>query len=60
MIKTPLGNIPLDYFLIIIDIPDSINSFELKEIDLPEDWNVIPHSNSTQLIGDKFLKMANI
>jgi len=23
--------------------------------ELPKDWNAIPHSNSTQLIGDKFL-----
>jgi RES domain-containing protein len=23
---------------------------------LPKDWKTFPHSNSTQLIGDKFLK----
>ncbi|MEO6813638.1 MAG: RES family NAD+ phosphorylase [Ginsengibacter sp.] len=54
-VHTRLGNIPLDYFLITIEIPDSIHLFELKIADLPEDWKVIPHSNSTQLIGDKFL-----
>jgi|SRR6185312_5011172 len=54
-VHTPLGNIPLNYFLITIGIPDSIDVFQLKMTELPKDWNAIPHSNSTQLIGDKFL-----
>lgn len=55
-VHTPLGNIPLNYFLIVIEIPESIDLFELKNSDLPKDWKALPHSNSTQLIGDKFLE----
>lgn len=52
-VHTPLGNIPDDYYLVTIEIPDNI--FELKASALPPDWKSIPHSNSTQLIGDQFL-----
>lgn len=55
-VHTPLGNIPLNYFLITIEIPDTINFRELKITDLPSDWKALPHSNSTQLIGDQFLE----
>lgn len=55
-VHTPLGNIPLNYFLISIDIPDTIDFLELKIIDLSSDWKSLPHSNSTQLIGDQFLE----
>ena len=54
-VHTPLGNIPLNYFLIEIEIPDSIKFIVLKIEDLPKDWKALPHSNSTQLIGDKFI-----
>ncbi|MEO8962752.1 MAG: RES family NAD+ phosphorylase [Ginsengibacter sp.] len=55
-VHTPLGNIPQNYFLITIEIPDTIGYFELKITDLPPDWRALPHANSTQLIGDKFLE----
>jgi RES domain-containing protein len=55
-VHTPLGNIPLNYFLITIELPNLINFLELKITDLPPDWKALPHSNSTQLIGDQFLE----
>lgn len=54
-VHSPLGNIPSDYYLSTIEIPDSADMAEIKETALPKDWKTIPHSNSTQLIGDKFL-----
>ena len=54
-VHSPLGNIPAHYYLVTIEIPDSASILELNLIDLPKDWKAIPHSNSTQLIGDKFL-----
>jgi len=52
-VHIPLGILPKDYFLVNIDIPD-LDFFEPKR--LPKDWNSFPHPDSTQKIGDKFLK----
>lgn len=54
-VHTPLNSIPSDYYLVTIEIPNDLAIKELKISDLPGDWNTIPHSNSTQVIGDKFL-----
>jgi len=54
-VHTPLGNIPFDYEVILIKIPDNIIIPELEISELPEDWKSIPHSHSTQEIGDKFI-----
>lgn len=52
-VHVPLGILPKDYQLIRIEIPDE-DFLEVKR--LPKDWQSFPHSNSTQMIGDKFLK----
>ncbi len=52
-VHIPLGIIPKDYRLVHIEIPD-FDFFEPKK--LPKDWNTFPHPDSTQKIGDKFLK----
>jgi RES domain-containing protein len=54
-VRTPLGNLPVDYFLTTIEIPSSVIILELSGADLPKDWKSIPHPNSTQTIGDKFI-----
>ena len=54
-VHTPLGNLPLDYWLISIEIPDDIQIKELAVDEIPVKWNSIPHSHSTQEIGDKFV-----
>ncbi|MHC1777822.1 MAG: RES family NAD+ phosphorylase [Lentimicrobium sp.] len=55
-VHTPLGNIPSDYTLITIEIPESIKAAELSEGELPPDWKTLPHANSTQLMGDEFVR----
>lgn len=52
-VHVPLGILPKDYQLIHIEIPE-VDFLEMKK--LPKDWQSFPHSNSTQMIGDKFLK----
>jgi RES domain-containing protein len=52
-VHVPLGILPKDYQLIHIEIPEE-DFLEMKK--LPKDWQSFPHSNSTQMIGDKFLK----
>lgn len=54
-VHTPLGNLPLDYKLISIEIPENIQIHTLVSSDLPMDWKYIPHSHSTQVIGDLFI-----
>jgi RES domain-containing protein len=54
-VHTPLGNLPLDYQLISIEIPENVHIQELASADLPADWKSIPHVYSTQAIGDKFV-----
>lgn len=49
-----LATLPDDFQMISIEIPDNIKMAEINEDDLPEDWNVFPHSMSTQQIGDDF------
>jgi len=55
-VHIPLGILPLDYKILTIEIPDSIKIETLAEKDLPIDWKDKPPSNSTQKIGDKFIK----
>lgn len=54
-VHTPLGNIPKDYEIIEINLPDLVKIKELAFEDLPKDWKSIPQSYSTQKIGDAFL-----
>ena len=53
-VHTPLGNVPEDYSIITIEIPeDSIREVKIEE--LPSDWKTFPHPDSTQRIGNKFI-----
>jgi len=54
-VHTPLGNIPLDYVIISIEIPETIKIQELDLKKLPNDWTSFPHPHSTREIGDKFV-----
>jgi len=54
-VHTPLGNLPVDYQLISIEIPDDIVFRELVLNELPVGWHSIPHAHATQEIGDKFV-----
>ena len=55
-VHTPLGILPGDFELVTIDIPDSFKILKLKLKDLPFDWKSIPHSGTTQELGDHFVK----
>jgi RES domain-containing protein len=54
-VHTPLGNIPLDYMLITIEVPDTVKIDLLEKPNLPADWKALPHAHATQLIGDAFI-----
>lgn len=54
-VHMPLGIVPMDYELISIKIPASVNMHEVKEESLLQDWKSFPHTNATQEIGDLFV-----
>lgn len=54
-VHTPLGNVPSDYTLTSIELPDAIRITSLEADKLPGDWRSFPHPNSTQLLGDAFI-----
>lgn len=54
-VHIPLGILPKDFNLVIIEIPDSVKVKKIILNQLPQDWNSIPHSGSTQEIGDAFI-----
>jgi RES domain-containing protein len=53
-VHTPLGNLPVNYEIISIEIPDEFIG-EVDSSSLPIGWNAIPHSHLTQDIGDRFI-----
>lgn len=55
-VHTPLGILPLDYVIIAIEIPKTLTVGEITAKELPEDWKSLPHSHSTQQLGDAFVK----
>lgn len=55
-VHTPVGIIPKDYVLITIDLPDNIDFKEITVDELSKDWKKFPYSESTQEIGDKFIR----
>ena len=58
-VHTPLGNLPTDFKIITIEIPEDNLVKELQVDELPSDWKSIPHAHSTQVIGDKFVSEGN-
>ena len=54
-VHTPLGNLPLDYKLISIEIPEDLYILELTSENLPPAWKLLPYTHETQTIGDKFI-----
>ncbi|MGB2848305.1 MAG: RES family NAD+ phosphorylase [Saprospiraceae bacterium] len=57
-VHTPLGNVPLDYELISVELPD--HSLITLSSALPTDWKSIPPAHTTQLIGDRFVASMEV
>jgi RES domain-containing protein len=54
-VHVPLGILPKGYYAITYEVPASINIQEISIKNLPQDWRSIPHSHSTQQVGDLFV-----
>ncbi len=57
-VHTPLGNLPTNYDIISIEIPDDVKIEELDIEKLPSNWRTFPHLYATQVIGNDFVKLA--
>lgn len=55
-VHTPLGIVPEDYCLSTIEIPGDTPVREIKTDKLPADWKSFPHAESTQVIGNEFVR----
>jgi RES domain-containing protein len=55
-VHIPLAIMPKDYYMLEIEIPDSIKVLELDEAELPTGWNAIPCLPVSQRIGDGFAR----
>mgnify|MGYP001810454142 CR=1 FL=1 len=54
-VHTPLGNLPQDYMLVSLEIPEDILIDEILATQIPAGWKSFPHAHSTQVIGDNFV-----
>jgi RES domain-containing protein len=51
-----MATLPNDFVMITVSIPQSVSIEILDPKRLLKGWNVFPHSFSTQVIGDDFIK----
>ncbi|WP_341227059.1 RES family NAD+ phosphorylase [uncultured Arcticibacterium sp.] len=58
-VRTPLHSLPIDYFLIKVYIPDDFAIYQIPNEVLPDGWDVLPHGDFTQKLGDSFLKKGD-
>jgi len=50
-----LATLPKNFMMVVIHIPDEIEILKIDNSILPANWNVFPHPQSTQQIGDQFI-----
>ncbi len=55
-VHTPLGTLPQNYFLNVIEIPDAVSIEEIDVFSLPKNWRSLPHGDATQKMGKKFIE----
>jgi RES domain-containing protein len=55
-VHTPLGCLPVDYFMVEIEIPTDAIIKEIFEMELPINWRSFGNRHLTQFIGDNFIK----
>lgn len=58
-VHVPLGIIPIDYYMVAIEIPDNCGITKIAIADLPANWNSNPMVKATQYLGDDFLLENN-
>lgn len=54
-VHVPLGIIPINYYMAVIEIPEGISITKMEIAALPPNWNRNPILKATQYLGDDFL-----
>lgn len=55
-VHVSMDSIPTNYKIVKIEISHSASIKKISIKNLPSDWRVLPYSNSTQQIGNDFIK----
>ena len=55
-VHMPLGIIPVNYFMVTIELPDDVSIMRIGIDEMPVNWNQNPFIKTTQKIGDEFIK----
>ena len=54
-VHTPVGIMPIDYYLITIEVPDYSDIKQIESDSLPDNWRKFPYSKLTQELGENFV-----
>jgi RES domain-containing protein len=52
----PLQLLPKDYYMIEINVPDSLSIKDIPIKDLPDGWDSLPMQKVSQIVGDTFVE----
>ena len=55
-VHTPVGVMPINYYLTTIEIPDYSEIKQVEPETLADDWRKFPYSKSTQELGKNFIE----
>jgi len=55
-VHVPYGIMPINYYIIVIEVPKEAGITEITISSLPANWSRNPIAKATQYIGDDFLK----
>ena len=56
LVHSEKGEMPRNYVLHTLEIPDALPILDLATENLPSDWRTFPHSEAARRIGDQFVK----
>lgn len=56
VVHSEQGDVPRNYVLHTLEIPDDLSILEVATGSLPPDWRTFPHSEAARRIGDQFVK----
>jgi RES domain-containing protein len=59
LVHFALQDLPDDFFMLVIYIPDSILQYHITEDQLPPGWKLFPYGQGSQRIGEAILQTRN-